>query len=147
HVITDDRGPPVVGVVVVRAVNTAMQPLASFRTSRRSCSRRQRSARRPGRARGIGLRACLGAAALTGAPPVLGFFDVGKPPMPSIRAVALPIAGVLFAALHCNCVRAEIRVQGPADDVRVEARDATVADILAALGERFALRYRGATGG
>ena len=67
--------------------------------------------------------------------------------MPSIRAVALPIAGVLLAALHCNCVRAEIRVKGPAHDVRVEAREATIADILAALGERFALRYRGATGG
>jgi hypothetical protein len=67
--------------------------------------------------------------------------------MRSIRPFALPIAGVLLAALHCNCARAEIRVQGEADDVRVEARDATVGEILAALGERFALRFRGATGG
>jgi hypothetical protein len=62
------------------------------------------------------------------------------------RSIALPIAGVLLAALHCNCVRAETRVQGQADDVRVEARDASVAEILAALGERFALRYRGTPG-
>ena len=66
--------------------------------------------------------------------------------MRSIRPIALPIAGLLLAAVHCDCVRAEIRVQGRADDVRVEARDATVADILTALGEQFALRFRGTTG-
>jgi hypothetical protein len=66
--------------------------------------------------------------------------------MRSVRPIALPIAGVLLAALHCNSVCAEIRVQGQADDVRVEARDASVAEILAALGERFALRYRGTPG-
>jgi hypothetical protein len=54
---------------------------------------------------------------------------------------------VLLAALHCDFVHAEILVQGQADDVRVEARDATVEEILAALGARFALRYRGATEG
>jgi hypothetical protein len=63
----------------------------------------------------------------------------------SIRHNALPIVGVLIAALHCNGVRAEVRVQGNAGDVLLEARDATVADILAALGERFALHYRGTT--
>jgi hypothetical protein len=62
--------------------------------------------------------------------------------MRRIRSIALPIAGLLLAAL-CSGVRAEIRVQGEANDVRVEARDATVGDILAALAERFALRYRG----
>jgi hypothetical protein len=67
--------------------------------------------------------------------------------MRRIKSIALPIAGLLLAALHCNGVRAEIRVQGGADDVRVEARDATVADILAALAERFALRYRGTPDG
>jgi hypothetical protein len=66
--------------------------------------------------------------------------------MRSIRPIALPIAGLFLAALHCNCVRAEVRVQGQANDVRVEAHDATVAEILAALGERFALQYRGTTG-
>ena len=66
--------------------------------------------------------------------------------MQNIRAVALQIVEVLFATLYCNSLRAEIRVQGPADHVRVEARDATVAEILAALGDRFALRYSGVTG-
>lgn len=63
--------------------------------------------------------------------------------MRSIRPIALPIAGLLLAALHCDCVHAEVRVQGQADDVRVEVRDATVAEILAVLSERFSLRYRG----
>ena len=66
--------------------------------------------------------------------------------MRGIRPSALPIAGVLLAALHCNDVRAEVRVQGEMLDVRVEAHDATVAEILAALGERFSLHYRGTTG-
>jgi len=65
--------------------------------------------------------------------------------MRSLKSVALTIAGVIFAALPANSLRAEIRVQGQAGDVRVEAHDATVAEILAALGERFALRYRGTT--
>src|SRR5262249_8212896 len=34
-------------------------------------------------------------------------------------------------------------VQGPADDVRVEANGATVVQILAALGEHYPVRYRG----
>ena len=63
--------------------------------------------------------------------------------MRRVTSIALPIAVLLLAALHCDGARAEIRVQGEASDVRVEAHDATVADILAALGERFALRYRG----
>ena len=67
--------------------------------------------------------------------------------MPRVRPIALPIAGALFAAVLCDSVHAEVRVQGQADAVRVEARDATVAEILAALGERFALRYRGTPGG
>jgi hypothetical protein len=59
------------------------------------------------------------------------------------RSIVLSIAAALLAALNCNGVRAEVRVQGDAGDVLLEARDATVADILAALGERFALHYRG----
>ena len=66
--------------------------------------------------------------------------------MRSLKSVALAIAGVIFAALPANSLRAEVRVQGQAGDVRVEAHDATVAEILAALGERFALRYHGTTG-
>jgi hypothetical protein len=68
-------------------------------------------------------------------------------PTRSLNSVALTIAGAIFATLPANSLRAEIRVHGQAGDVRVEAKDATVAEILAALGERFALRYRGTTGG
>jgi hypothetical protein len=51
---------------------------------------------------------------------------------------------VLVAAFHGSAI-AEIRVQGSADEVRVEARDATPAEILAALGDHFALSFRGET--
>ena len=67
--------------------------------------------------------------------------------MRCIRPMALPIAGWLLAALHCNFVHAEVRIVGQGGDVRVEARDAAVAEILAALGERFGLRYRGTPAG
>jgi hypothetical protein len=78
--------------------------------------------------------------------PLLHFFDAGEAGMRSIRPIALPIAGMLLAALFCNCAHGEVRVQGDVRDVRVEVRDATVAEILAALAERFALRYRGSPG-
>jgi hypothetical protein len=61
----------------------------------------------------------------------------------TISPKALSIVGLLLAALHPSSARAEVSVQGTATDVRVEAREATVAEILAALGERFALRFRG----
>ncbi len=63
--------------------------------------------------------------------------------MRSSTLVALPIAGLLLATLCGGYVGAEVRVQGSADDVRVEAHGATVAEIFAALGQRFAVRYRG----
>jgi hypothetical protein len=66
--------------------------------------------------------------------------------MRSAKPIALLIAGLLVAALYGNCARAEIRVQGPADDVRVEANGATVIEILAALGEHYPVRYRGTPG-
>jgi hypothetical protein len=72
-----------------------------------------------------------------------GFLMRKISPMRSLTSVALTIAGVTFAALPANSLRAEVLVQGQAGAVRVEAHDATVAEILAALGERFALRYRG----
>ncbi len=53
--------------------------------------------------------------------------------MRSLNCVALTIAGVIFAAPFTNSLRAEVRVQGQAGDVRVEAHGATVAEILAAL--------------
>jgi hypothetical protein len=71
---------------------------------------------------------------------MLGSCSVG-----SLRPVSGLIVGMLLAALCCNPVRAEILVQGRIDAVRLEARDATVADILAALGARFELRFRGPT--
>ncbi|QPF89263.1 hypothetical protein [Bradyrhizobium commune] len=61
--------------------------------------------------------------------------------MRSLKPAAL-IAGVIFSALPVNSLRAEVRVQGQAGDVRVEAHNATIDEILAALSERFALRYR-----
>jgi hypothetical protein len=66
--------------------------------------------------------------------------------MRSAKFVALPIVGLLLAAPYGHCARAEIRVQGPADDVRVEAHGASVTEILTALGEHYAVRYRGAPG-
>jgi hypothetical protein len=58
----------------------------------------------------------------------------------------LPVAAVLLIALCGHCAHAGIRVQGPAHDVRVEAYGATVAEILAALGEHYEVRYRGVPG-
>ncbi len=66
--------------------------------------------------------------------------------MRSAKAIVLPIAGLLAAAVYGSCARAEIRVQGPADDVRLEANGATVVEILAALGEHYPVRYRGTPG-
>jgi hypothetical protein len=67
--------------------------------------------------------------------------------MARIASTALSIAAVLVAALPGRAVGADIRVQGSADAVRVEAHDATRSEILAALAGRFALSYRGATDG
>jgi hypothetical protein len=57
----------------------------------------------------------------------------------------LAIVGLLVTALHGNSVRAEVRVQGPLEDVRLEASNATATEILAALSERFELRVQGTT--
>ena len=67
--------------------------------------------------------------------------------MRSISLSPLAIVGLLVTALHGNSVRAEVRVQGHVENVRLEASDATAAEILAALGERFELRVRGTTAG
>jgi hypothetical protein len=63
--------------------------------------------------------------------------------MRSSTLVALPVAELLLATLYGHCARAEVRVQGSAGDVRVEAHGASVAEILAALGEHYAVHYRG----
>ena len=54
-------------------------------------------------------------------------------------AIMLP----LMIAAHTALARAEIHIKGSASNVHVDARDATVADVLAALAERFGLRVLG----
>ena len=56
------------------------------------------------------------------------------------------IVAPLLIAAHVASACAEIRVEGSASSVHVDARDATVADVIAALAERFSLRVRGAVG-
>ena len=65
--------------------------------------------------------------------------------MRCISLSPLAIVGLLVTALHGNSVRAEVRVQGPLEDVRLEASNATATEILAALSERFELRVQGTT--
>jgi hypothetical protein len=65
--------------------------------------------------------------------------------MVRIRFVALSAVFVLVAAFYGSAIGAEVRVQGTADGVRVEARDATPAEILAQLGKHFALSFHGET--
>jgi hypothetical protein len=62
--------------------------------------------------------------------------SLGSPSAASPDAVspAIPVALV---------GRRDLRVQTTAQGVRVEAQGATVAEILAALGEHYAVRYRG----
>jgi hypothetical protein len=59
--------------------------------------------------------------------------------------VPLAIAGLFLAAFTIAPARAEIRLEGSADAVRLEARDATVTEILEALHVRFELQFRGPT--
>ena len=62
-------------------------------------------------------------------------------------SAAWPIVAGFVAALSGHAVGADIRVVGSEEAVRVEVHDATRGEILAALGSRFALRYRGETDG
>jgi hypothetical protein len=65
--------------------------------------------------------------------------------MVRIPSVTLTSVLVLVAAFYGSAIRAEVRVQGSPDGVRVEARNATPAEILAQLGNHFALSFRGET--
>ena len=65
--------------------------------------------------------------------------------MVKILSVALSTVTVLVAAFYGSAIGAEVRVQRSADGVRVQARDATRAEILAQLGKYFALSFRGET--
>ena len=67
--------------------------------------------------------------------------------MVRVGSVALSIATLLVTAPLSHAIGADVRVQGTVDAVRVEARDATGTQILAALAGRFALSYRGSTDG
>ena len=64
--------------------------------------------------------------------------------MGRVGPAALSIAALLVTAPG-HAIGADVRVQGSVDAVRVEARDATGTEILAALASRFALSYRGST--
>jgi hypothetical protein len=63
------------------------------------------------------------------------------------RIAEMSLAALLVVAPLGSAQSADVRVQGSADAVRVEARDATATEILAALASRFALRYRGSADG
>ena len=65
--------------------------------------------------------------------------------MVRVGSAALSIAALLVTAPLSHAIGADVRVQGTVDAVRVEARDATGTQILAALAGRFALSYRGST--
>jgi hypothetical protein len=52
----------------------------------------------------------------------------------------------LLIAAHSASARAEIRVEGEASNVRVDARDAAIADVLAVFAARFGLSVRGTVG-
>lgn len=62
--------------------------------------------------------------------------------MESVRRVSRLVLGVLLISLHAHGARAEIRVQGAIEAVRLQADDASVEDVLAALHARFGLLYR-----
>ena len=72
-------------------------------------------------------------------------FEERRESMVRIASAALSIAALLLAAPPSHAIGADVRVQGSTDAVRVEAHDATRGEILAALAERFALSWRGAT--
>jgi hypothetical protein len=58
------------------------------------------------------------------------------------RVMIVPLVLAAYAAP----ARAEIRVEGSASDLHIDARDAPVADVLGALAKRFGLRIRGTVG-
>ena len=59
----------------------------------------------------------------------------------TLKAYAIMVP--LMIAAHTALARAEIHIKGSASNVHVDARDATVADVLGALAEHFGLSVRG----
>jgi hypothetical protein len=59
------------------------------------------------------------------------------------RARVASAAAILLVAV-AQSARADVQVQGDADQVRIAAHDATIAQVLAALGPAYNVRYRSA---
>lgn len=68
--------------------------------------------------------------------------------MPRWRVMHILLMTALISIIALTDVSdgmAEVRVAGPTEAVRIEAQDATVAEVLEALGSSFQLRYRSFT--
>ena len=63
--------------------------------------------------------------------------------MRGIRSIRYSIFALILAVFQNHPVFAQISVQGPAENIRLEARNASVEEILAVLRGRFDLHYRG----
>ena len=63
--------------------------------------------------------------------------------MRGIRFIPISIAVVLLAVLRSHPACAQIRVQGPVENIQLEVHDATIEEILAVLRARFDLHYSG----
>ena len=63
--------------------------------------------------------------------------------MRNVGLTSLSIVALLATGIVTHSVRAEVRVQGNAENMRLEVRDATITEILNALREHFSLRFRG----
>lgn len=67
---------------------------------------------------------------------------IGSLPRPRLRPFAVLATALLMTAqLSVAPTRAEVIVEGSGDALRVQARDSSVADVLAALNASFGLRY------
>jgi hypothetical protein len=62
-----------------------------------------------------------------------------------IKSVSLLLLAIPLMALLVESAGAEVRVAGDPKAVQVDARDASVEEVLAALGTSFGLQYRGAS--
>src|SRR5262245_47947670 len=59
------------------------------------------------------------------------------------RLTSLWLLAIALAALPAHSASAEVRVTGEAKAVQVEAQDASVEEVMAALAQNFGLQYRG----
>lgn len=62
-----------------------------------------------------------------------------------IKPVSSLLLTIPLFALQVDGARAEVRVAGEPEAVQVDARDASVEEVLAALGTSFGLQFRGAS--